>query len=1129
MFRFFSSLRSRLLLLVLLAVIPALALTLYTGMEQNRMAATEAKENALRLTRIVVDYHERMIEETRQLLLTLSYLPAVAEHDATSCTTVFANLLKNFPLYTNLAADAPNGDMVCSGIPLTQPINAADLPWFQKAVQTRAFVVGDYQIGRITGKGVLIFAYPVVDAAGQIQTILTASLDLAWLNRLASEMKLPQGSTITVRDINGKILARYPDPEKWIGKALPEASINKAIMSQQGEGTAEALGVDGVRRLYAFTHLREAPDGSIHLSVGIPSEVVFDRVHHALSRNLISLGLVAILALASTWLVAQFGIVRCVDRLLKAARRLASGDLSARIGPPSIPGELGLLAATFDEMSEALEERTLQLRQAEVKYRTLVEQIPAVTYITTPDDLGPILYVSPQIETLLGYTQDEWKADSNFRNKRLHVADRDRVLHELRSTHSDPASSGFRSEYRLIPREGHPQDVVWVLDQARVMRDEAGRKSFVQGVMMDITDLKRAQKTLEQLRHRTELILNTAGEGICGLDVQGKVTFINPAAAKLLGYEVHELLGRELHLRVHHSTSEGHPYPRENCPICKAYRYGANTSGDDETFWRKDGTSFPIEYVSAPLRERGDPTGTVVVFKDISARKSAEEEHLRLVTAIEQVSETIIIMDSERLIRYVNPAFDTISGYGREEILGKSPAVLRSGKQDEAFYAGIWETLEAGEVWKGHLINKRKDGEPYEVECSISPIRDRTGATINYVAVQRDVTREAALEKQLRQAQKMEAIGTLAGGIAHDFNNILTAILGYAEMTLDTIPKDSTEWRNLNQVMKAANRARDLVAQILAFSRRTEEEQKPVQLSSIVKETMRLLRASLPSTIEIEQNIEALSEKILGDPTQLHQVLMNLCTNGAQAMRDRGGSLGVGLSVVDVPPLTSLLHPELNPGPYVRLTVEDTGPGMDSTIMERIFDPYFTTKKPGEGTGLGLSVVHGIVKSHHGAITVRSEVGKGSVFSVYFPRLEGKTTTELETCEPIAGGNERILFVDDETSIAEMVQQMLMCLGYSVLTRTSSTEALETFRMYPHLFDLVVTDLTMPKMTGLELAGELLLIRPDIPIILCTGFSEMVTKEKALAMGIRAFLMKPVIRRELADAIRKTLDGKAAG
>ena len=383
------------------------------------------------------------------------------------------------------------------------------------------------------------------------------------------------------------------------------------------------------------------------------------------------------------------------------------------------------------------------------------------------------------------------------------------------------------------------------------------------------------------------------------------------------------------------------------------------------------------------------------------------------------------------------------------------------------------------------------------------------------------------LETQLRQAQKLEAIGTLAGGIAHDFNNILAAILGYTEMALQDTRGKNTLQNDLNQVLRATHRAKDLVRQILAVSRHGEvQSRQPILVAPIVKEALKLLRSTLPTTIEFSQSVSEEAGQILGDPTQLHQVVVNLCTNAAHAMREKGGTLEATLGKVELSGESARAFENLPAGPYVELTVRDTGHGMDAPTLERIFDPYFTTKEIGEGSGLGLAVVHGIVKRHEGAVTVRSESGKGTFFRILFPRIDARGVPADGEQSYLAGGTEHILFVDDEEQLVTLGERMLDSLSYRVTTRQNSLEAVELFRQQPDAFDLVITDYTMPHMTGLDLAREILRVRPDIPVVLCTGYSEMITEATAKRAGVRAFAMKPLSRNSIAEVVRSVLDGK---
>lgn len=508
-------------------------------------------------------------------------------------------------------------------------------------------------------------------------------------------------------------------------------------------------------------------------------------------------------------------------------------------------------------------------------------------------------------------------------------------------------------------------------------------------------------------------------------------------------------------------------------------------------------------------------------------RARGEDERRLLATIVEQETDGVLTFDTDGLIRYVNPAFETISGYGRQEMVGRIIHDFEKNGPNPSFFRAMAEAGAIGQPRTERFINRRSDGTLYDIEVKISPVCGPAGITA-YAAVIRDLTHEIQLERQLCQAQKVEAIATLAGGIAHDFNNILAAVITNTEMAMDQVT-DGTLREHLAIVMKAGFRAKNLVKQILTLSSHSEGERQTIRLEPIVGECLKLLRASLPTTIAIHHHPGNKLGMVLADPTQVHQVIMNLCTNAADAMRDRGGVLDMLVENVDLPSPDQIGDPHLPAGRYLRLTVADTGVGMDRKTRERIFDPFFTTKEPGRGTGLGLSVVQGIVKKHGGGITFTSEPGRGSTFEVFLPRVD--PVDEMAENRPevaVPGGKERILFLDDEADLVFSCQRMLENLGYEVVAGTHSLEALEVFKAQPDRFDLVITDQTMPYMTGDKLAREILRLRPELPIILCTGLGQSAngpfTEKMALAIGIRAVIRKPVERHEMARIIRWVLE-----
>jgi PAS domain S-box-containing protein len=482
-----------------------------------------------------------------------------------------------------------------------------------------------------------------------------------------------------------------------------------------------------------------------------------------------------------------------------------------------------------------------------------------------------------------------------------------------------------------------------------------------------------------------------------------------------------------------------------------------------------------------------------------------------------------ILIHCQGTVVFVNPAGAALLGAKHPDaLMGASIFDFIPLTHHALVRARIQQVHDIGYAELTEMPFIRRDGELIDVEITGGATTYQDQPAIQVIF--RDITVRKELEAQLRQMQKMEAIGTLAGGIAHDFNNVLSALMGYTELACLEVSKDSTTWQHLQEVLMGGQRAKKLIQQILAFSRQTEQERKPVQLSLVVKEVLSLLRASLPSTIEIRPQITTVADTIWADPTQIHQVLMNLSTNAAHAMRDTGGVLNVRLDAIEVDAAFAALHPELRPGPHIRLAVRDTGHGMTPEIRQRIFDPFFTTKQRHEGTGLGLAVAHGIVAGHHGAITVEGRLGQGSIFTIYLPRVEKAIEAAAPLRATMPGGSEHVLFIDDEVMLARLGQEILERLGYTVTVYTNSVEALAAFRSAPQRFDLVITDQTMPDMIGETLARALRHLRPDLPIILCTGFSHSMTKEKAQAIGLDAFLMKPLVISDLALVIRQVLD-----
>ena len=1017
------------------------------------------------------------------------------------------------------------------------------------------------------------------------------------------------------------------------------------------------------------------------------------------------------------------------------------------------------------------------LREAELQFRRLANAGPGLIWTSKPDRQRnyfnqPWLAFTGRLPAQeLG---EGWLAG-------VHPEDREACLAAYNA--ACDRRERFSMTYRLRRHDGAYR---WIQDDGSPRYDtREGFLGFI-GYCLDVTEQKEREQALRDREVFLAGVLATTQDGFLVVNGRGRITEANEAYARMCGYTLPEL--KELSITDLDADENPDDTDRRIARIMKngSERFEARHR-------RKDGTLFDVEVSTAYLEMDGGLF--VCFFRDITARKRAEAQHIRLMRAVEQVEESIVITDADGIIQYVNPAFESVTGYASNEAVGRTPRLLKSDRHDEAFYSRLWATISSGNTWRGEIVNKRKDGTLFIENATISPVSDEAGFILNYVAVKRDVTalkeaeerlrkseekyyslfnqstegiylhdldgrildvnqtaceqsgysreeylnrtvfdlhpgnrktnlskaeilqawsrwkpgqqfifeaehqrkdgvvypvevstgvvgygdvkavlaivtditqrreaeakaeetsrlitnlarlvpgviyqyslypdgssafpyaspgmndiyevtpeevrqdatpvfgrlhpedhdrvaeaifesartletfycefrvilprqglrwrwsqaqpqrltdggtlwhgiilditerklaeeERAKLEHQLRQAQKMEAIGTMAGGIAHDFNNILGAISGYTELSLMKLRGDSRIKRYLEQIHASCQRAINLVRQILEFSRLSEKKLITLRVTPLVKEMIKLLREVIPSTIEVRLDIRTEADMIRGDATQIHQILMNLCTNAYQAMQDTGGLLEVTLDAAAVPEIAGNEEQQgLKPGAYLKLTVHDTGPGIDPLIRERIFDPFFTTKKIGEGTGLGLSVVHGIVSSYGGKIVVESLLGKGTSFSVYLPLAgEAESAVPGKVLPALLEGEGRILLVDDEVTLTTMMKEMLEALGFTVTVKTSSVEALETFSAQSDQFDLVITDLTMPILTGIALAEKLISLRGDIPIILYTGFLDSAIEERTAKAGIRNVVLKPVAMERLVPLIRTLLSPEA--
>jgi len=783
----------------------------------------------------------------------------------------------------------------------------------------------------------------------------------------------------------------------------------------------------------------------------------------------------------------------------------------ARPGRPTLLGGLRLDISDRVRLEEALQE-------SEERFRHLFENAPLACQ--TLNEEGRLIEVNRRWREILGYSEEE--AIGGWFDDLLTPESAQRFRSSLSILKAKGEISGVLFE--VIKKDGSR---LFAESWCRADQNDEGRYVRIHCIFHDVTERQRAEEALRESAERFRRTFDQApiGAAITGLDF--RLHRANAELCRITGYTEDELTRLTFMDITHPEDVEKDVKQARALAAGKIIQYQM-----DKRYLRKDGQIVWVRLWVRILRDSMDrPLYYLPMIEDITERRRMEQERdqaSREKTAImDSMTELVAFHDREMKVIWANRAASETLGLAQEDLVG--------GRCHEVWYqrplpcpgCPVPKALENGQAGEGEVSTP--DGRFWLIRAN--PVRDQEDQIVGVVTIGLDITarkraedHEKTVEAKLIQAQKMEALGALAGGIAHDFNNILGAMAGFTEMALLAAPEEGQFKENLEQVLKGGKRAKQLVKQILAFSRQHEQERRPVQLARIVRESVRFLRATLPASIEIRHQASLDPGPVLADPTQLHQVLMNLCANAAQAIGQERGLLEISLDSLELDgQAAASLDPELHPGPYVRLMVRDNGPGIDPGIIDRIFEPFFTTKRRGQGTGMGLSVVHGIVKSHGGGISVSSQPGRGAAFQIWLPRCERSEELESRPSEALPRGEGRILLVDDEKPLVDTGRQMMEYLGYQVVGADSSLEALEQFRSRPDYFDAVVTDLTMPQMTGFELARELRTLRPEIPLILCTGYGEDLTPEDIAPLGFRAYVMKPVLMGDLAQALRRAL------
>ena len=748
------------------------------------------------------------------------------------------------------------------------------------------------------------------------------------------------------------------------------------------------------------------------------------------------------------------------------------------------------------------------------RYRSIFDNAIEGIFQTTP--AGRYIDVNPALAKMYGYDSPRELIRRLTKIDHQLYVDPSRRDHFIREMKEKGFVLGFESE--IYRKDG---STIWISENARAVLDETGQISYYEGMVEDITDRKRLEDNMSRMNRQMQALLESAGEGIFGINTKGRCTFINRAGSETLGYSPAQILDQKIHDLIHHHGQDGCMYPVDDCPMLRTFQKNEPCRVNNEVFWRADGSSLPVEYSSYPLVENGVTTGAVITFVDITERKRSQEQIAEQAALLDKAQDAILVRELGGKLLFWNKGAESIYGWGREETVGRNVENLLYTNPGQFEEINL-HVMRHGE-WSGEIQHLTKNRGEVSVHSRLTLVRDDRGAPKSVLAINTNITEKKKIEAQFMRAQRMESIGTLAGGIAHDLNNILLPIM----LSIDVLKATATHPKAksvIETIEISSKRGADIVRQVLSFARGVEGERVEVLPRHLLKDVQCILRDTFPKNIRQEISLPAESWTILGDSTQLHQVLLNLCVNARDAMPE-GGYLRITCENAILDEQYAAMHLQAKAGRYVNLRIADSGAGIPQAIQDKIFEPFFTTKEVGTGTGLGLSTVLAIVKSHGGFINVYSEPGKGTTFNVYLPAADITPETRKQqsgSVNALRGHGETILVVDDEESILTITSETLQTFGFRVLTATDGAEAVAVYLQNRDDIAIVLTDMSMPIMDGAALIRALNLINPAVKIIAASGLNANAAMTKAAETGIKHFLTKPYT----AATLLKTLSAQ---
>jgi len=1156
-------LRARLVLIALVALVPSIAaisLALSIGRERSRDRVIAAN---LSVARLAADQEGAVFDGARRLLQTLAVFPPLRTADPRECNELLPTILRLHPNYFNVSVVNADGTIFCRAVAPADsraPSHVRGRTWFGRAMQSRDTVVGDYQLSATTGRPAVIVAQPLLGPGGHVVRVIEATISVASLLDIVSRAKLPSGATMTLFDRTRTILARVPDDDQWVGKQVPDGQPLARLIAGASEDVSEAVGVDGTRRFYITIPLRASVDTGLYLGMGVDRAAAFAEANHSFRLFASLLLIVSAAAVAASIIAGHLFVIKPVRAVTRVAQRLAQGDLSARTDIADGIGGIGELEDAVNVMASALDARQRDRDRAEtalveritttaltadvgVSLNRTVEIKPclqncAESLIAHLDAAGACIWTMDaaghalELQAMAGVTQSRAGA---FERLDLAASAIGRIARERRP-HLTNAAVGdpliddqpWLAAEALTTFVGYP-----LLVDSRVLGVVAlfGRTPLSEvtmtavGSTADLVALGIARHQAEAARRLLAAIVEDSEDAIVGSMLDGTIISWNAGAQRLFGYTSDQIVGQSV-VRL---------YPAENRPefltLQQSMRSGRHVTNRETVRVGKDGSLVPVAVTLSPIRDAaGDIAGVSTTLRNITERLRAEralrdaEERMRF--ALESSNVGVWETNLKSGLSYWSDTCQRMHGLAAGAFAGTFEAFLDRIDPDDREQASQAIERAVRDHTDAQLEYRTTwpDGTVRWISAVGRFFYDEAGVPTRGAGIAVDITEKRSLEDQLRQSQKMEAIGQLAGGVAHDFNNLLTAILGFAGFVADTLPDDDRRRTDLEEIRTAAERAATLTRQLLAFSRKQILAARVLHLGDVVGELTPMLRRLLGESIDLATTVGDRGV-VKADPGQLQQVLLNLAVNARDAMGGVG-RLTIATSDVTLDRAFVQRHPSSTIGAHVLLRVTDTGRGMDAAVQKRIFEPFFTTKPQGQGTGLGLATVYGIVKQSGGSIWVQSEPGRGTTFTVYLPQTdEREEAAAAPAAEPRAkGGTETILLVEDEVLVREWVYKVLSRRGYSVHAFGEPERAISYADAHPSTIDLVLSDVVLPEMSGKAMVAQLRARHPESKVVFMSGYADHAIVQQGVLGPGTWFLQKPFTADAVARTVRDVID-----